>query len=259
MNAWTADRIASILRAMRPCVPRITVAWLVLGAAVTLVGGCASNAASASDAASEQAEARVFASEVNLRASDVPGFKTVFGIGEGRSGPLNRPIEECDGGPILNEAIHGVVSPLLQGQNVQAQTVLSAVYLMRDPSIASGYIVAADSRRGLGCIQRAEARKPYAGKIEVFALRSSRGGALATGVRVESCLNALQGHKDIQACTSRRVKSFKDRLWFAVGPYVVMLWFDGRPSNKAETPLALLPIERHLIALLYSRAQAYKP
>lgn len=154
---------------MRPCVPRIAVTWLVLGAAATLVGGCASNAASAS----ERAEARLFASEVNLRASDVPGFKVVLSLGEATSGPLNPRIEKCDGGPIVNGATHDVGSPLLQSQNGPVQTVLSTVYRMRDPSTALGYITAAESRRGLGCIQRDELRKSVTRrKIEASALRS---------------------------------------------------------------------------------------
>lgn len=67
-----------------------------------------------------------------------------------------------------------------------------------------------------------------------------------------SCVAAFQG------CKSRHFRGFRDRLWFAAGPYVVMLGFVAGPSNGVNTQQALLPIERHLLALLYSHAQAHK-
>jgi hypothetical protein len=241
---------------LRFWVPRIALIGLVLGAMAA-----ASSAASASHAASEQVGARVFASEVNLRASDVPGFKVVaatLGENEAPPGPLPRQVEECDGGPVVNRASRGVASPILQKQNVPIQTLASAVYPMRTPSIASAYIAAAGSQLGLGCIQREEIRKRDAvrlrGKSEVAALRPPLGGAPISGVRVWSC---LVGNR---ACKSRSVRSFTDRIWFAAGPYVVMLVYiaGARNNPKGPQPLAL-PLERQLIALLYSRAQANKP
>jgi hypothetical protein len=104
----------------------------------------------------------VFARDVNLRASDVPGFKVVAatqGEHEAPPGPLPRRVEGCDGGPLVNGASRGVDSPLFQKQNVPIQTVGSAVYPMRDPSVASAYITAADRGRGLSCLQREEIRK----------------------------------------------------------------------------------------------------
>ena len=242
---------------MRPCVPRIAATWLVLGAAATLVGGCASNAASASETANEQAKTRAFASGVNLRPPDLPGFKVVLEA-EGRSGPLNRPIEECDGGPILNAVNHGVASALLQQRKVPVQTLSSEVYRTPSRSFASDYIKAADSRRGLGCVQREEVRKRDAvglsGKSEVVALRPPLSGAPVSGVRVWRCLV-----RD-RACKSSPARSFTDRLWFAAGPYIVTLFYIAGARNEAKGPEPLaLPLERHLIALLYSRAHAHKP
>ncbi len=241
---------------LRFWVPRIAVIGLVLG-----VIAAASSTASASHAASEQAEARIFAREVNLRASDVPGFKSVAattGAIETPPGPLPRQIEECDGGPVVNRASHGVASPIFQNQNVPIQTLVSAAYPMPTPSIASAYIADADSRRGLGCIQREEIRKRdelrLRGKIEVAALRQPLGGASASGVRVWRCLVGNQ------ACKNRSVRSFTDRLWFAAGHYVVMLAYIAGARNDAKGPQPLaLPLERQLIARLYSRAQAHKP
>jgi hypothetical protein len=243
---------------MRPRVPRIAAVWLVLGVVASLVVGCGGDAASASETANERAEARVFASEVNLRASDVPGFKVVLageGEHEASPGPLSRRVEECDGGPLVNGASRGVASPLLQKQNVPIQTVLSAVYPMSDPSIASAYITAADSRQGLGCVQREEVRKRDAARVrgmsEVVALRPPLGGAPVSGVRVWRCLPGLQ------PCKGSRARSFTDRLWFAAGPYVVVLVYIAGPRNEAKTPAPVaLPIERQLIALLYTRGQA---
>lgn len=250
---------------MRPCVPRIATTWLVLGAAATLLAGCGSNAASASNAlsvsnapsAGEQAQARVFAGAVNLRGPDLSGFKVVL-EGEGKSGPLNRQIEQCDGGPIFNQANHGVASALLQQPKVPVQTLSSEVYRTPSPSFASDYIKAADSRRGLGCVQREEVRKRDAvrvsGKSEVVALRPPLAGAPVSGVRVWRCLVREK------ACKSSPARSFTDQLWFAAGPYIVTLFYIAGARNEAKGPEPLaLPLERHLIALLYSRVQAHKP
>jgi hypothetical protein len=51
-----------------------------------------------------------------------------------------------------------------------------------------------------------------------------------------------------------------DRLWFTSGPYVVTLVYIAPARNEAKgsDPLAL-PLERRLLAELYSRAQAHKP
>ena len=235
---------------------------LVLGAAVTLLAGCGSSAVSASDApsASEQAQARVFAGVVNLRAPDLPGFKVVSAaLSEHGAppGPLSRRVEECDRGPVLNTVASGVASPLLQTQNVPIQTLVSAVFPVSGASVASAYITAADSRRGLRCLQREEIRRshPLPGgrrMIEVLALRAL-GRASVSGIRVWRCLPGPQ------ACKSRRVRSFKDLLWFAAGPYVVTLVYIAGARNEAKGPEPLaLPLERHLIALLYSRARAHK-
>jgi hypothetical protein len=243
--------------------PLIAAYWLVLGMAAILVAGCAGSAASASETANEKAEARAFASTVNLSASDIPGFKVVaatLGENEALPGPLPRQVEGCYGGPVLNAASRGVASPLLQKEKVPIQTVVSAVYPMSDPSTASAYITAADNQQGVRCIQREEIRKRAGlgalarGRIEVVALRSPLGGTPASGVRVWRCLPGSQ------PCSSRHVRSFTDRLWFSAGPYVVTLAYIAGPRNEAKTgaPVAL-PVERQLIALLYSRAQAHKP
>jgi len=218
--------------------------------------GCAGNAASASETASERAEARAFAATVNLRPADRPGFKVVT-EGEGSSGPLAHPIEECDGGPIVSGADRGVASPLLQRQSVPVQTVASELYRMASSSIAAGYIRAADSNRGLRCIEREEIQKRAAlspgapAKIEVFALRPPLGGAAISGVRIWRCLAGLQ------QCDN--ASGFTDRLWFAAGPYVVTLFYiaDARNEAKGREPVAL-PGERRLIVLLHSRASAHK-
>jgi hypothetical protein len=249
--------------ARKPRTPRIAAAWLVLGAAGALAGGCAGTAASAYDAVNEQARTRGFASEVNLRASDIPGFKVVAateGEQEAQPGPLPRPVEQCDGGPVVNGASRGVASPLLQKQKVPIQTVVSGVYSMGDPSAASAYIAAADRGHGLRCLQREEIRK-RAGlgtlarqRIEVSAFRPLLGDASVSGVRVWRC---LPGSKP---CKSRSDRSFTDRLWFTAGPYVVALFYIAGPHNEAKGPGSLaLPIERWIVALLHGRAQAHKP
>jgi hypothetical protein len=206
-------------------------------------------------------QAVAYAHVVNLRVSDLPGFKLALAgeseHGDAPSGPVPRPVEECDGGPVVNGASRGAASPLFQKQSVQIQTIMSVVYTMRDPSIASAYIAAADDRRGLGCLQREEVRKRAASglhqKSEVVALRSPLAGAPVSGVRVLTCPPGSQ------PCETRRVRSFADRLWLAAGPYVVALFYIVPAENEAKGPDPLaLPVERHLIALLYNRAQAHK-
>jgi hypothetical protein len=207
---------------------------------------------------------RLYAREVNLSVSDASGFKVVAateGQNEAGPGPLTRGLEECDRGPRLNSASRGVASPLLQTQNVPIQTVVSAVYPASNHSVASEYIAAADSRRGVGCILRDELRKrrQVGGlvareRVEVATFRSPLPGAPVHGVRVWNCLPGSQ------PCASRNVRSFKDQLWFAAGPHVVTLAYIAGVRNEAKTPApVVLPVERKLIALMYGRAQAHKP
>jgi hypothetical protein len=129
---------------------------------------------------------------------------------------------------------------------------------MRDPSVASAYITAADSTSGLGCIQREETRRSDAARVprksEVVALRPPLAGAPVSGVRVWRCLTGEP------TCKSSPTRSFTDRLWFAAGPYVVALVYIAGPRNEAKGPKPLaLPLERQLIGLLYSRAQRHQP
>lgn len=244
---------------MRLRAPVIAAVWLALaGGAAMLATGCAGSTASARETAGERAQTRAFAGSVNLRSADLPGFKIVFEGEEGRPSPLDRRIELCDGGPLVSTANRGVFSPLLQAQKVPVQTVLSGVYRMKSPSSAAAYLEAADGTRGLRCIEREEVHKRASlspgvrGRIEVSALRRPLGAAGISGVRVWNCLPGRQ------LCSARAVRSFNDRLWFAAGRYVVALFYIAGARNEAKgsEPLAL-PLERRLIALLHSRAQAH--
>jgi hypothetical protein len=106
--------------------PQLGPTWLVIGA-VALVVCWAESAPSLGEAASEQAETRTVAAEVNLHASDAPGFKVAFAEqGEAEEevspGPLRRQAEECAGGPVLNPGTRGVSSPLFQTKAVPIKT-----------------------------------------------------------------------------------------------------------------------------------------
>ena len=119
-NAWPAvgsQDAENGAGPMRLCAPRIAVIWLVLGVGATLAAGCASGAASAKETANERADARMFASGVNLGGPDLPGFTIVL-EGEGKPAPLDLTVEQCDGGPVVHRADHGVSSPLLQERGV---------------------------------------------------------------------------------------------------------------------------------------------
>ncbi|HEY1449946.1 MAG TPA: hypothetical protein VGF47_03270 [Solirubrobacteraceae bacterium] len=241
---------------MRLGVIRTVAVWLAMAATTTAAWGCAGNTASASETASERTEVSTFAGGVNLRARDLPGYKVVIEA-DGRPSPLDRSIEKCDGGPIVAETDRGIASPLLQKESVPVQTVASEVFRMHSSSTAIDYIKAADSNRGLGCIQRDELQRRASlplnvrGKIEIAALRPPLGGTPASGVRIWKCLI------DERPCSGDRSQGFTDRLWFAAGPYVVALFYIAGARNGAGTgaPEAL-PVERRLIALLYSRARA---
>jgi hypothetical protein len=240
----------------RIVVVSVVVVALIAGGVTIAVAGSGSTTAPIT-----KAQAAAYAHTVNLRVSDLPGFKLALAgeseHGDAPSGPVPRPVEDCDGGPVVNGASRGVASPLFQKQSVPIQTILSIVYPMRDPSIASAYITAADGDRGLGCLHREEVRKRAAlglrEKSEVVALRPPLAGAPVSGVRVWLCLV-----RD-PTCKNSADRSFTDRLWFAAGPYVVTLFYIAPPENEAKGPEPLaLPLERHLVALLYNRAQAHK-
>ncbi len=171
---------------------RIAATLLVLAAIAVLLAACGSSSHASSTSAPVGADkpianpqAIAYARAVNLRVSDLPGFKLALAgeseHGDAPSGPVPRPVEECDGGPVVNGASRGVASPLFQKESVPIQTILSVVYPMRDPSIASAYIAAADADRGLGCVQREEVQKRAASglhqKSEVVALDPPLAGA----------------------------------------------------------------------------------
>jgi hypothetical protein len=240
----------------RIVVVSVVVVALIVGGVTIAVAGSGSTTAPIT-----KAQAAAYAHTVNLRVSDLPGFKLALAgeseHGDAPSGPLPRPVEECDGGPVVNGASRGVASPLFQKESVPIQTILSIVYPMRDRSIASAYIAAADGGRGLGCLQREEVRKRAAsglhGNTEVVALAPPLAGAPVSGVRIWRCLPGSQ------PCRNRDDRSFTDRLWFAAGPYVVTIFYIAPAQNEAKGPEPLaLPIERHLITLLHTRAQAHK-
>jgi len=104
-------------------------------------------------------EVQEFASKVNLRASDLPGFQPIRGLlADERTveyGPLSPGTEKCDGGPILMGGRGGFVSPLFRKRN-RATVVVSGVYSLPDPSLASAYIAAAGSSRGRSCFRLAD-------------------------------------------------------------------------------------------------------
>jgi hypothetical protein len=253
---------------MRHRIVAMSLVLVALSAIAVLLAACGSSSHASSTSAPAGShkpianpQAVAYAHTVNLRVSDLPGFKVALAgeseHGDAPSGPLSRPVEECDGGPVVNGASRGVASPLFQKESVPIQTILSVVYPMRDPSTASAYIAAADGGRGPVCLQREEVRKRAASrtreKSEVVALRPPLGDTSVSGVRVWLCLV-----RD-QTCKNSADRSFTDRLWFAAGPYVVTLFYIAPPDNEAKGPEPVaLPVERRLIALLHSRAEAHK-
>lgn len=135
---------------------RVAALWLVLLAVATVSPGVANSVAS--EPRTSSAGAGGFAAAVNLRASDVPGFKVTLNGGLGHAGPLDQWSERCDGSPVLNMDAHGQVSPIFQKPS-SLQTILSAVYFVGDSSVAARYTKAASSERGPNCLRRDELRE----------------------------------------------------------------------------------------------------
>lgn len=178
-------------------------------------------------------------------ANENAGFKAIYLGGEGNPGPLNRRIETCDGGPVAPASKRGSISPLFQ-RLYPVQTVVSGVYRMASASASSQYIEAADSPRGLQCIERDNHPAGVAAPNTLaFDIRVRLGATVLRGVRTVRCFDSTT------KCEGKSIMSFTDRIWFKVGSYVVMLFFVAGPSNGMMPRYALLPIEHRLLARLY--------
>jgi hypothetical protein len=231
--------------------------WIRLGVPAACACVALGSAAAAFGSGSAAPRLRVFAAAVNLRGSSVPGFKPVLGGGEepAHPGPVAGEVEACDGGPVMPSTSRGVASPLLQKERVPIETIVSAVYSMGSATRADGYLTAADSERGIACVEKAE-EKQYAPlhapeTVEAVSLEAPSSLAGVSGVRVWKCLTSAA------PCASSSVRSFEDRLWFATGRYVVTLYFIAGARNEAKGAGAVaLPVEQRIVALLKRRAAA---
>lgn len=246
---------------MKLCAPRIAAIWIVLGAAVTLVGGCggSSSASSTGESAPLSHRAVAYATAVNLRAADVPGLAASrVRLKNTRHGGLD-PVEGCDGGG--GQKVTGIISPRFFASLdhggvltlLPLEAVQSTVFPAVSPVIASRALQAVVSTRGRACLKQSQGsaesqaehgpREPVFTQIEVSAPPSPLRNVRVYGLRTTA-------KSDFG--TTGRSNYYEDFFAFMVGSSVITLNATGDPHPfPAGT-------ERRLLSLLYSRAEAHK-
>lgn len=260
---------------------RALAALVAICCAATLGLGCGGDAADSGSGASEEALAKVRASDyaraVNLHASDVPYFEPVPDDeeeDEGESRRRDRELERCVGvgdvGDPLTEvksAAYGTQSP---GELLQ---VSSEVEVVADAEEAARQLRLLRSRRAERCLQRiyvsaleeedsstAEVSNaslshlpfPSAGISGGFAIRFS---ASVTVYGSNSELSAYRpGSQDeVAQAAKSTVKVYVDILGFVVGPAEVTLSATGAPAPVNRN------LESSLLGVLHERATEGRP
>ena len=222
-----------------------------------------------------KAHATAYAHAVNLRAGDVRGLVATAkgGVVEGPLGTLG---DECavavPAGKVVGIGSQGFErlqeSTSFSKSYLPLEAVSSAVFVMRTPALASREIAvvrdASDNPAVVTCLKhhlenaRLEATgeggkkiggpigKPALSQVEVTALRSPLRAIRAYGLQIRADFEV--------AVPSAKGRShlYHDFLGFAIGPAVIMLDTTGDPH---PFPVA---IERRLLSLLHSRAEAHK-
>jgi hypothetical protein len=225
---------------------RIGAAWLALFATALLVAGCGGSVRAASRPITRE-QAVVFAHAVNLRAGDVPGMDS-FGDLETNGGVVNfrlTPTPGCGSGD--NGEEFDVYSPVFRrGRGARfggGAVPLPAEGLHSKVAVRQS---AAEQERDFSAHVCDEAVSHAASRsTRTQTLRSLLPGVRVLGERTWR----VAPRASFRAAT---VTLYSDRFSFVVGPAVVVLAVSGAP----RPPHAQL--ERRLLALLYSRAEAHK-
>jgi hypothetical protein len=242
---------------------------LLFSVSCIVVFGCGSSQKTATVAAAgtaadsavsvAKAHARAYARQVNLTQTDVPGAEVI--ADEEESGPPSQralEVARCAGAMLPDRRIADIRSSTLRVGNVvdEATRVKSSIEVQPSAAIAGRNYAALQSARDRTCIARdlpqlaeGAARPTQIGPTTVTVLpRLLPEGLNAFGFRVETTITGAS-----PTGKQRREVLYLDDYGFVVGRAEVSL-NDIRVSRPPPTAL-----ERHLLTLLYSRAQVHKP
>jgi hypothetical protein len=243
----------------------------VLGAVCVFAAGCSNSIPTRGrDSSHEVNRARVGADghEINLRASDVPGF-VVAKFPRSRvmmAGPFGANIEKCDGVVVNVGEVSGMTSSQFKkverhpagGVNLTPrEDVGSAVYVMSGSTLAHRAVAAFMSSRGLQCVERsfvatdiivkpegAEPGVPLLTKIGTSNIRSRIDGMRIEGLRTTA-------HDNIEGTSISDAPNYYQDLWaIAVGRTVITLLTIGSPQ-----PFPAAEAQR-LLSILYDRSRS---
>jgi hypothetical protein len=220
-------------------VRQIVVTWLFLVATVALAAGCGTDSP-APNGSVTKVQAAAYAKAVNLRQGDLPPTRpglpllTVF-VPRSGSG-----VFFCGHGTAATNRAPPAYSPAIEGGGVVA---ISGVRVMLSKLVAAIEVAALTVEHRHMCGEAPS--------------RQQVGGPLPLRIGVPAAHPAL-GARTISAVPRRAVRGepqtrfYSDTFVFAVGPAEIALIVS---SVQKPPPTAF---ERHLVSLLYSRAEAHK-
>jgi hypothetical protein len=238
---------------------------LLFSVSCIVASGCGSSQKTATVAAADnalsvaKAHARAYARQVNLTQTDVPGAEVI--ADEEESGPPSQKalaVARCAGAVLPDRRIADIRSSTLRVGNVvdEATRVKSSIEVQPTAVVAARNYAALASARDRTCIaldlpQLAEggARPTHIGPTTVTVLpHLLPKGQNAFGFRIKTTITGAS-----PTGRQRREILYLDDYGFVAGGAEVSL-NDIRASRPPPTAL-----ERHLLTLLYSRAQVHKP
>ncbi len=219
---------------------RIIATSLALAATVVLVAGCGNGTSvrvSAIASASPVTEAQlvVYAHAVNLRVADLPEAVARGSAETVKHRRSESPLLRCTG---LTSA-QNVLAIASRSLNGSGGVFQSAVLAMPSTAVATAYVAAFNTSRGRKCLERTVSGT-QAKVISAVPLAVPVGPG-SVGVRTL-----------VRFGSPGSPRLYIDEFFFVVGPTVVSLL-----TSYGEKP-APLAIERRLLSLLYSRAEAHK-
>jgi hypothetical protein len=220
--------------------PRVTATCLVLTMAAALLAGCGSGSAS-SNASVTKTQAAAFAKAVNLRQGDLPATRPglpQLSVFVPRSGS---GVFFCAHGTDATSRSSPVFSPAIEGDGMVA---ISGVRVMPSRQLAALDVSALAVRHRRVCGEAPSRQQagggPLARRVDVPADQP------AVGVRTVSVVPraAVPG--------TPQTRFYTDTFVFVVGPAEMALI--AASVQKPPPPV----LERRLVSLLYSRAEANK-
>ena len=239
--------------------PVCCIAAFGCGSSQTTATVAAAGAAADNTVSIVKAHARAYARQVNLTAADVPGAEVIADEEEG--GPPSQQaleVARCAGAVLPDRRIAEIKSSTLRVGNVvdEATRVKSSIEVQPSAAIAARNYAALQSARDRTCIARdlpqlapGAARSTHIGPTTVTVLpRLLPKGQNAFGFRIETTITGASPTEK-----QNREVVYLDDYGFVAGGAELSL-NDVRASQPPPTAL-----ERHLLTLLYSRAQVHKP